>query len=97
MLVEMRSQRDGARALEKEAAEAKLALETLSASVPETEARLNGRIKQLEAELGDARFDLEDERGRGLFLLAEMVDHLGVTTSPDGKGLSLEATMDSNA
>ena len=62
-VVEMRSQRDGARALEKEAAEAKLALETLSASVPETEARLNGRIKQLEAELGDARFDLEDERG----------------------------------
>ena len=62
-VVEMRSQRDGARALEKEAAEAKLALETLSTSVPETEARLNGRIKQLEAELGDARFDLEDERG----------------------------------
>jgi len=41
--------------------------------------------------------DLEDERGRGLFLLAEMVDHLEVTLSPDGKGLSLEATMDSNA
>jgi len=59
---EMRSQRDAARALEKETAEAKAELESLRASVPETEARLNSRIARLEAELGDAKFDLEDER-----------------------------------
>lgn len=41
--------------------------------------------------------DLEDERGRGLFLLAEMVDHLDVRVSPDAKGLSLEASQDLNA
>lgn len=41
--------------------------------------------------------DLEDERGRGLFLLAEMVDHLEVSVSPDGKGLSLEAIQDAGA
>ncbi len=41
--------------------------------------------------------DLEDERGRGLFLLAEMVDHLEVSVSPDGKGLSLEAIQDADA
>ena len=59
---EMHSQRDAARALEKETAEAKAELELLRASVPEMEARLNSRIAQLEAELGDAKFDLEDER-----------------------------------
>ncbi len=59
---EMRSQRDAARALEKETAEAKAELELLRASVPEMEARLNSRIARLEAELGDAKFDLEDER-----------------------------------
>jgi len=59
---EMRSQRDAARALEKETAEAKAELELLRTSVPETEARLNSRIARLEAELGDAKFDLEDER-----------------------------------
>lgn len=40
--------------------------------------------------------DLEDERGRGLFLLGEMVDHLEVSVSPDGKGLSLEAIQDAD-
>lgn len=35
--------------------------------------------------------DLEDERGRGFFLLAQMVDELDVTTSVDGLGLALEA------
>ena len=32
--------------------------------------------------------DLEDERGRGLFLLAQMVDSLEVEKSPDGRGLT---------
>ncbi len=35
--------------------------------------------------------DLEDERGRGFFLLAQMVDALDVSTSVDGLGLALEA------
>ncbi|MEM8709326.1 MAG: carboxylating nicotinate-nucleotide diphosphorylase [Planctomycetota bacterium] len=35
--------------------------------------------------------DLEDERGRGFFLLAQMVDELAVSTSVDGLGLALEA------
>ena len=38
--------------------------------------------------------DLEDERGRGCFLLAQMVDALDVTTSLDGLGLALEARKD---
>ena len=33
--------------------------------------------------------------GAGCSLLAEMVDHLEVRVSPDGKGLSLEASQDS--
>jgi len=36
--------------------------------------------------------DLEDERGRGFFLLAQMVDRLEVERSPDGLGLTLIAT-----
>ncbi|MEM9799754.1 MAG: carboxylating nicotinate-nucleotide diphosphorylase [Planctomycetota bacterium] len=35
--------------------------------------------------------DLEDERGRGFFLLAQMVDAIDVSRSHDGLGLSLEA------
>lgn len=35
--------------------------------------------------------DLEDERGRGFFLLAQMVDALDVGPSGDGKGLRFEA------
>ena len=35
--------------------------------------------------------DLEDERGRGFFLLAQMVDELDVARSVDGLGLALEA------
>lgn len=35
--------------------------------------------------------DLEDERGRGFFLLAQMVDALQVVPSGDGKGLALVA------
>jgi len=35
--------------------------------------------------------DLEDERGRGFFLLAQLVDALEVRRSPDGLGLELIA------
>lgn len=35
--------------------------------------------------------DLEDERGRGFFLLAEMVDELTVDVTPAGEGLALRA------
>lgn len=33
--------------------------------------------------------DLEDERGRGFFLIAQMVDEIRVEASPDGRGLTL--------
>ncbi|MCP3918209.1 MAG: hypothetical protein GY711_21880 [bacterium] len=36
--------------------------------------------------------DLEDERGRGFFLLAQMVDTLSVHKSEDGLGLAIEAS-----
>lgn len=36
--------------------------------------------------------NLDDERGRGFFLLAGMVDELRVARSQDGLGLSLEAS-----
>ncbi len=32
--------------------------------------------------------DLDDDRGRGLFLLAQMLDRLEVEKSPDGRGLT---------
>ncbi|HUR26803.1 MAG TPA: ATP-binding protein [Planctomycetota bacterium] len=35
--------------------------------------------------------DLEDERGRGFFLMSAMVDELTVDRSPDGKGLTITA------
>ena len=35
--------------------------------------------------------DLEDDRGRGLFLLAGMVDRLEVTSNADGDGLTFHA------
>ncbi|MEM7311129.1 MAG: ATP-binding protein [Planctomycetota bacterium] len=35
--------------------------------------------------------DLEDERGRGFFLVAQMVDRLGVEKSADGRGLTFVA------
>lgn len=35
--------------------------------------------------------DLEDERGRGFFLLAQMVDDLSVEPSDDGLGLAVRA------
>lgn len=36
--------------------------------------------------------DLEDERGRGLFLMAAMVDRIDVERSADGRGLTILAT-----
>lgn len=36
--------------------------------------------------------DLEDERGRGLFLLAKMVDRMAVEATGDGRGLTIIAT-----
>src|SRR5262245_37136039 len=33
--------------------------------------------------------DLEDERGRGLYLMRQMVDSMEVDRSPDGRGLTL--------
>lgn len=35
--------------------------------------------------------DLEDERGRGFFLMAQMVDRITVERSQDGLGLAIEA------
>ena len=35
--------------------------------------------------------DLDDERGRGFFLLAQMVDELTVGTSDDGLGIAVKA------
>lgn len=35
--------------------------------------------------------DLDDERGRGFFLVAQMVDRLDVERSPDGRGLTFVA------
>ncbi len=42
----------------------------------------------------DGMPDLEDERGRGLFLLAQMVDRLEVERSSDGRGLTFVATRE---
>ncbi len=41
--------------------------------------------------------DLEDERGRGFFLLAQLVDSLSVDASEDGLGLAIEATKQYDA
>ena len=41
---------------------------------------------------GDGVPDLEDERGRGFFLLVQMVDKLSVEKSRDGLGLEFEAS-----
>lgn len=36
--------------------------------------------------------DLEDERGRGLYLMRQMVDSMEVDRSPDGRGLTFRIT-----
>ena len=40
----------------------------------------------------DGMPDLEDERGRGFFLMAQMVDRMEVERSADGRGLTIIAT-----
>lgn len=37
----------------------------------------------------DRSLDLEDDRGRGLFLLKESVDQLDASVSPDGTGITI--------
>jgi anti-sigma regulatory factor (Ser/Thr protein kinase) len=39
----------------------------------------------------DAEPDLEDERGRGFFLLAQMLDKIDVARTSDGRGLEFTA------
>jgi len=36
--------------------------------------------------------DLEDDRGRGIYLTRQMVDQMVVTRSPEGQGLTFRAT-----
>lgn len=51
-----------------------------------------GKPSDLAPYLDDSELpDLEDERGRGFFLLLQMVDRLSVVISPDGKGLEFVA------
>ena len=38
--------------------------------------------------------DLDDERGRGFYLMGQMVDRIAVRRSEDGKGLRITATRD---
>lgn len=51
-----------------------------------------GEPAEMEPFLDDTELpDLEDERGRGFFLLLQMVDELVVAKSQDGKGLEFVA------
>ena len=51
-----------------------------------------GEPSEMEPFLDDSGMpDLEDERGRGFFLLVQMVDELSVAKSEDGKGLEFVA------
>jgi anti-sigma regulatory factor (Ser/Thr protein kinase) len=50
-----------------------------------------GDPAELRALLGRGMPDLEDERGRGLYLLESMLTSLGVERSPDGKGIVVTA------
>ena len=52
-----------------------------------------GDPERVRAALHGAQFpDLEDERGRGLFLLRQMVDSLEVLRSADGRGLTFRVS-----
>ncbi len=42
----------------------------------------------------DGMPDLEDERGRGFYLMAQLVDRMEVQRSTDGRGLEIRATRD---
>ena len=51
-----------------------------------------GDAQKLQSALDESSLpDLEDDRGRGLFLLRSSVDRLEVSKSEDGKGLTLKA------
>ncbi|MEX1025665.1 MAG: ATP-binding protein [Planctomycetota bacterium] len=50
-----------------------------------------GAADDIRALLGQELPDFENERGRGFFLLEQMLDVLEVRTSPDGRGLTLAA------
>ena len=52
-----------------------------------------GDPERVGAALRDAQFpDVEDERGRGLFLMKQMVDSLEVFRSADGRGLTFRVS-----
>ena len=51
-----------------------------------------GDADALRAALEDATFSLEDDRGRGLFLMREMVDRMEILGSDNGAGLTFRAT-----
>ena len=51
-----------------------------------------GDAKKLQSALDESSLpDLEDDRGRGLFLLRSSVDQLVVSESEDGQGLTVKA------
>jgi anti-sigma regulatory factor (Ser/Thr protein kinase) len=51
-----------------------------------------GDPDELRARLGPGELpDLDDERGRGFFLMQAMVDELSIARSPDGKGILITA------
>lgn len=51
-----------------------------------------GTVEEVQPFLGNDLPDLESERGRGFFLLEQMLDTLEARTSPDGSGLTFAAT-----
>lgn len=51
-----------------------------------------GDPAEVERLIREHRADLGDERGRGLYLLVEMVDRVDVRRSADGKGLTISAS-----
>ena len=52
-----------------------------------------GDVEAVRAMVGlDGVPDLEDDRGRGLFLMAQTVDHLGIEAGPDGRGLTFRVS-----
>jgi len=54
-----------------------------------------GNLEEVQALISPEGFpDLEDERGRGFFLVAQMVDRLDVEKSADGRGLTFVAARD---
>lgn len=50
-----------------------------------------GKLEELQAHIGNELPDLEDERGRGFFLLEQMLDSLTVCASAHGGGFTFTA------